>query len=290
MLHSNSYSEDSSTLKKGAKKIVLRILAGPGNSAPFVIKKGIFSALNIKLRKKDDSIKYPNGTKSFACISVDFDVTAEWRFYLNRKGTERLLELSELHGIPLTWAMCGRDALRDSESYKKITSSPICHEIAVHTYSHLDALRTSREDFIEDVKKCIEALKLERAKTFVYPWNRVNYLDSVSGLGFIAYRSKEREIGQPVRDGSIWRLSPVLYIDSKSLGCLSIARNLIEVCHKNNGLFHLWLHPWNVGGEDGERIISTILDPVFRLFNEKKKDGMTVATCGQIAELMGGAI
>jgi peptidoglycan/xylan/chitin deacetylase (PgdA/CDA1 family) len=258
-------------------------MARKWNSTPFLIKKGILRFLKIKLEKQSNLLKSHG---SYGCISIDFDVTREDRFEPNRRGTDILLELSERYGIPMTWAVCGRDAVKDNKSYRKIVGCSVKQEIGVHTFSHIDAFKTEREEFVRDVKMCISSLGLHEPRTFVYPWNRVRYLDSIAELGFIAYRGKERIIGPPSRNENLWNIHPVFYVDSKVVSSYPIVKNIVEICIMNGAIFHLWMHPWNVGYDDSNRIVSNFLEPTFRLLDKKREEGMRIATCGDIAEEM----
>src|SRR5690348_12369340 len=92
----------------------------------------------------------PSGGTALACVSIDFDVTLPSRFQANRDGTLAILEAAEAHDIPITWAICGDAAEKDPKSYDAILNSSHDHEIGVHTYSHLNATRTTREEFRAD--------------------------------------------------------------------------------------------------------------------------------------------
>ena len=250
------------------------------------VTRGMLREIKIAYDAPPPGTSYPGGAKAAACISVDFDVTQGDRYGPNRAGTEKLLELSERYQVPLTWAICGKTAVEEAESYHRILDSPVRQEIGIHTYSHLDALKCGPTEFEEDITKCLDALDMRSApRTFVFPWNRENHFEVLRKLGFKTYRGKERVIGPPDRSNGLWNERPVYYVDQKSYGAESLIMKYADLCSQTSAVFHLWTHPWSiVMGGDPNPMVKT-LNPVFSHLREMNRRGiLALCTMGEIAD------
>ena len=226
------------------------------------------------------------GGSAACCISVDFDATREGRLELNSAGTRLAVEESMRHGIPMTWAICGRTAEEDRQSYESILDCGVPHEIAVHTYSHADVTRLDSDGLISEVERCISVLGLkERPRTFVFPWNREAHFDTLAGLGFTAYRGQERGIGMPLRENGLWNIRPVYYIGENSLGAVPLIKRYIHLAVSTKSIFHLWFHPWSIVVPSPEAYEARVLEPVFGLIDSLREAGkLEVMTMGELAE------
>jgi len=233
---------------------------------------------------------YEDGAKSAACVSVDFDVTSGERYPWNHDGTSALLRLSEKHGMPLTWAICGKTAEEDWKAYESILTSSVKQEIGVHTYSHIYADTSTEEVYRQDVERCIDVLGISsRPKTFAFPKNREGHFDLLKDLGFTSYRGAKRVIGAPKGNSGLWNIRPVYYIDGKSLFSARLMRRFIDACMARSAVFHLWTHPWSLA-IDGkvDRMISDVMEPVFAYMEEKDKEGaISLTTMGNLSSFLG---
>ena len=218
------------------------------------------------------------------CVSVDFDVTVPSRFENNRSGTGALIELARRYRIPITWAVCGKSAEADMKSYSAISDSAGQDEIGIHTYSHIDATRTSPQEFSLDVERCIKVLGLKSPQTFVFPWNRVGHFDVLRQFGFRVFRGKERALGDPIRTEGLWNIRPVYYIDQKSRGAESLIKKYVDVCVALSTPFHLWTHPWCLASGGKPDSVMDTLESVFGYVAEKREGGeLRTATLGALA-------
>jgi hypothetical protein len=229
---------------------------------------------------------YPGKRKAAACVSIDFDVTADDRFEANRAGTRTLLELSETYGVPLTWAICGMTADADKESYKRILNSSTRQELGIHTYSHIDAQKCDAGQFEKDIERCLEALGMDSApSTFIFPWNRVNHFPVLRKMGFKTYRGKERAVGAPTPSEGLYNIRPVYYVDQKSFGAQSLMNKYADLCAGASSVFHLWTHPWSIVMKDGTGPMLDTLKPVFsHLQKMSDAGGLALCTMGELAE------
>jgi len=275
--------------KRAAKAAALGLVASRGSVAPDSLSTAALRLMKIGLDKGLDS-GYGNGTKAAACISVDFDVTAGERFPWNHKGTAALLRLSEAHGIPLTWAICGKTAKEDPEAYESILASSVRQEIGVHTYSHIYANATSEEEFRGDIERCLQVLGLSsQPTTFVFPKNKEGHFDLLREMGFNSYRGAKRVIGAPAKNQGLWNVRPVYYVDQKSLHASQLIKRFVNACIARSAVFHLWTHPWSLAIDgDVDTMVDEVMEPVFDHLEQKSKSGLlSIMTMGQLSSYLG---
>ena len=232
---------------------------------------------------------YGEGAPAACCVSVDFDVTSPERHPWNHEGTLALIRLSEAHGIPLTWAICGRTAVEDPEAYQAILDSSVRQEIGVHTYSHIYADATGEKEYGDDIERCISVLGLpSRPRSFVFPKNRTGHFSLIRRLGFTSYRGPDRVIGAPVQNDGLWNIRPTYYVDPKSLRAEGLAKRFLEACIARSGVYHLWTHPWSLA-IDGktDKMATEFMEPVFARLEERSRAGLLqISTMGGISEFM----
>jgi peptidoglycan-N-acetylglucosamine deacetylase len=107
--------------------------------------------------------------ESTVCLSFDFDAMSVWFGYerttpamLNRGeygarvGVPRVLDLLERHGIRATFFVPGHTV----ESFPRETESILerGHEIAHHSYAHVDPSRQSRDEEVADMERALAVL------------------------------------------------------------------------------------------------------------------------------------
>jgi peptidoglycan/xylan/chitin deacetylase (PgdA/CDA1 family) len=259
--------------------------------------------MKIELEPSHSRLVYPGGRNATACISVDYDHISNVgsdtsnftpgadssKLKLNRAGTRMLLDISARYSIPMTWAICGKTAEADTASYSKILNSEVESEIAVHTYSHLDVSSCAESELQDDLAKWKATVKVNQTPTtFIFPWNRTGHFDFLGREGFRTYRGKERIIGTPKLNGGFWNIPPVFYVDTKSQGALGNVRKFVDLCIKNNAVFHVWMHPWSVVyPEEPDLLQRDILSPMFEYLDAKRKEGLlSICTLGELSSAM----
>jgi len=192
--------------------------------------------------------------------------------------------LARRYRIPITWAICGKSAEADMNSYSAIADSSRQDEVGVHTYSHIDATRASTEEFRSDIERCIKVLELESPQTFVFPWNRVGHFDVLKQLGFKVFRGKERAIGVPIRTAGLWNVRPVYYVDRKSRGAETLIKKYVDICVALSAPLHIWTHPWCLASAGKPDPVMDTLESVFRYVAEKREGGeLRTMTLGELA-------
>lgn len=276
-------------VKRFAKSMVVGVaLAGGSGPPPESVTRTLLGMMKIRYEPPRTEVAYPGGAPSAACISIDFDATIPQRLGPNSTGTSAVLALSEKYGIPMTWAMCGKTAEEDWSSYRRIVDSSVEHEVGVHTYSHVDATKTTPDDLKEEVERCISVLKLpSRPRTFVFPWNRVAHFETIRDCGFIAYRDKSRMIGLPKKVDGLWNIPPVWYLDRKSLGAAALIGRVMDLCMASGSVFHLWFHPWSVVEPSPEAFTREVLGPTLvRMAQARDSGKLSILTMGEIGAAM----
>jgi peptidoglycan/xylan/chitin deacetylase (PgdA/CDA1 family) len=107
---------------------------------------------------------------STVCLSFDFDALSVWFGYERttpamlargeygaRVGVPRVLDLLERHGLRATFFVPGHTA----ESFPRETESIIerGHEVAHHSYSHVDPSQQSRDEELADMERALGVLE-----------------------------------------------------------------------------------------------------------------------------------
>ena len=84
---------------------------------------------------------------------------------------------------------------------RQILESRVEHEIACHSFSHIDFSKCSREVALAEVRKCKEVMRDfgVEPKSFIFPKNLINHLDLLKYEGFKTFRFKvkRRYLGGP---------------------------------------------------------------------------------------------
>jgi peptidoglycan-N-acetylglucosamine deacetylase len=182
---------------------------------------------------------------STVCLSFDFDALSVWFGYerttpamLNRGeygarvGVPRVLDLLERNDIRATFFVPGHTV----ESFPRETESILerDHEIAHHSYAHVDPSRQSRDDEIADMERALGVLERIGVQPLGYRSPSADLsastLELVEGHGFLYdsslmtddYRPFHPRIGDRVsrdeplvrgRESSLWELPLCFELD-----------------------------------------------------------------------------
>jgi len=78
---------------------------------------------------------------------------------------------------------------------EKIIKSKVEHEVACHSFSHIDFSKCSRSIALKEIRKCKDAMKHYGITpiTFIFPKNEIGYLDLLRQEGFKIFRLKKRK-------------------------------------------------------------------------------------------------
>jgi peptidoglycan/xylan/chitin deacetylase (PgdA/CDA1 family) len=189
------------------------------------------------------------------------------------------------------------------------------HDIGSHTFSHIvfDKEWVTRDTVRADLEAAIEAGAESGVEyeSFVFPRNVVGYRDVLADCGFNAYRgampegvdwalTKLAALGTPkatrlvepyVDEYGLVNVPPSLYlfemeglartaIESIWAGpIVEIASNGIDRAIREDGLFHVWLHPNNLRTDRDFRRMGAVLE----LIDDRRGDGLAVETMADVA-------
>jgi peptidoglycan/xylan/chitin deacetylase (PgdA/CDA1 family) len=278
---------------------------------------------------------------------------AEWE---NREGIPRLLEVLCRHRISATWAFVGHatldrcsghaelepvsydwfsgdwfqhdpasDELRHPEWYArscflKVLRAPYPQEIGFHSFSHVifGNPGTPRKRAIQEFAACQRIAKefgIEDG-AFVFPRNRVGFLDELREAGFSTFRAPDM-VRLQTRYGAankilgvladVFALTPLAVTPYVDHGLVALPGSLtlramdgwrrfiplgsrrarimkgIDRCIREGAIFHLWLHPINLYREQGKmfELIEECCEQVSLL---RDRGDLRVATMGQFAD------
>ena len=217
---------------------------------------------------------------------------------------------SDLETDPLWY---GRDLV------EMIRSASPQHEIACHTFSHLPFDHPAVDEDVarSQLAKCLEVADEAgiELRSFVFPRNRIAHLGVLRQQGFRAYRGCERAwytgLPRPLARAAYVAhralgLAPPVYEELEVVdGVVNVAASMfllpadgprslipgrvrerqalkgLALAAKREAVFHLWFHPWNVGGSPQMlRWLEKILARVTELRAQGRMRAVTMGTLG----------
>jgi len=262
----------------------------------------------------------------------------------SRKNIDYLLYLSEKYRIPFTWAFVGhlflsecccdgkphpdmprpvlREVSKDWYFYdpcssfreapewyapdvvEKIIGSSVDHEIACHSFSHVDFSRCSREVARAEIRKCKELARLYGVslKSFIFPKNRLGHLDVLREEGFEVFRFKVRPLryGGRLRkyvfpvvspvvgkcfsvNGLVavpamllfqsWRLYDIVDLE------LAAVRGIMEAI-RTGGVFHITMHDFL----ERDYLLRAFAQVLSFIDKKRRENKLEVMTMGEFAD------
>lgn len=278
----------------------------------------------LKLSKNSGKVSL---NKSFFVISVDVELAwgfrdspilmQKYRPFLekSRYAMKNLLKICELYEIPLTLAIVGklleenqhishpflnrREYWYAEDIIADAVISPIKHEIASHSYSHVDFLSCSPTTAFNEIHKSKEII-IRRLKinpiSFIYPRSKIAYLDILINEGFICYRGRipslrnklNSRIGgiaekfllmlggcppviRPHYYKGLWEIAGSMLFQPSFLethdSLIKQAKRGIQKAIKTNSVFHLILHDYSLTTSEMIKAFSHLM----RLANKLRK-------------------
>lgn len=204
------------------------------------------------------------------CISIDHELLWGRKnldtkpfiplIYKEREIINKILGLFKKYRIPATWAVVGKifekgDSLWHGEDTIKKIEKNKYQEIASHSYSH--------EIFTDiDEKNAEKEIKENKARTFIFPRNRVAYIQLLKKNGFICFRGLDKTayelliprippVYKPHLTSGLVEIPGSMYFVSGRGLRKHIPKNLrfikcklgIDNAIKKKCIFHLWFHP-----------------------------------------------
>ena len=268
------------------------------------------------------------------------------RVAAGRDGWLRALSLFEMHGVPATWAVVGhlyaggcdrrhedhpvgsewfhreRDQWRDRPDLRfgrsliaAVRDADADHELASHTYSHVQFGDATRAVARAEVERSVAAAREFGVDThsFVFPRNDVGHRSVLADAGIACYRGPN-----PAPESSVEKLRnalvsarppPLVQPSRDEHGLVNVPASLylygfenrprdivtsvrgdpivrqveagLDAAAESDGVLHLWLHPNNLVDAAAERRLDRVLGAVA----ERRDAGdVTVETMAEAAE------
>jgi peptidoglycan/xylan/chitin deacetylase (PgdA/CDA1 family) len=160
---------------------------------------------------------------------------------------------------------------------KKIIGSKVQHEIACHTFSHIDCRKEvcSEEIFRKEIQECRNTASIYgfKLKSFVFPANYIGNRKILKEEGFLSYRTTGNVLGFPRKDEyGLWQIPTTVYIGLSPYNWslsyyIKKFTTIIERAIKYKRLCHFWFHP-----SEDEKSLQTILREIlgFLRLNEDR--------------------
>jgi len=267
------------------------------------------------------------------------------RVEAGRRGWERCLELFAEFDVPATWAVVGhlllescdgrhanhpapegwfereRTDWRDREDLRfapdlvdALLASPVDHEFASHSFSHVLFGRpeVDREIAAAELERSVELAAAwdQSIDSFVYPRNDVGHRDVLAEYGVSAYRGRS-PTGDGVRglfDAAVRGQSSLVQPSVDEHGLVNVpaslflfgfegpvrtvaesvwadpmvlqARRGIDQAAAHDGIFHVWFHPNNLTRPRDDRRLRAILAYLDR---RRRETDLEVETMADVA-------
>lgn len=184
---------------------------------------------------------------------------------------------------------------------KQILESKVEHDIACHSFSHIDFSKCSREVALAEIIECKKVMKDYgiKPKSFIFPKNRVGHLDILKQEGFKAFRFKVisshivfpvnwlPELISPtvsgfiVTDDLLGVPSSLLFQSSRNLDVLGlemVGRRGINRAINERKIFHMTMHDY-LERDCLLNAFSKTLSYAVKMKNSGKLDIMTIYGC-----------
>jgi len=189
-----------------------------------------------------------------------------------------LLHLFEELEVPVTFAIRGQLTETEGSLYELIKRSSVKHDIGAHGYYHRTFTSLSRLEAENELKKIsigMRRFSLE-PRSFVFPRNRVAYLDLLERYGYKCYRGEggfRRDSMDISRHGSLYNVHSSFFIGSSPYAmCID---KIVNISIKHKAPFHIWFHPCDFGNDTQSirKKIDRILRPILMHACKKRQEG-----------------
>lgn len=166
---------------------------------------------------------------------------------------------------------------------ESIIKSKVPHEIATHSFSHIDFSpgSSTREVISAEIEACVEAMERFRIrpKSLVFPYNKMGYenLETISTFGIKAVRHRDKKVrlSYPERTGcGVYKIYESMNTRSAThYDYAEKAKIFIEAAKKRNAVYHLWFHP-----SDDLRVFEKELQEILRHVGSEREKGLIWVT------------
>jgi hypothetical protein len=280
---------------KDAVRLALRTMILSNSLLPKSFARALlFRASRILLEpgKKLDDVdevsicRFKEGADGGLCVSIDYESFPEvLRPVRVKRGlTERISEAavevlrsSEKYSVPMTWGVLGVLALEDPSTFERMVMSGVKQDVGSHSFSHV--IFNSPECSVAvarvEVSKGVEALKgIDHVASFIFPNNKVNYLNVLREYGFVAYRGDMvGKLAYPSKTEGLWDIHKTYYLYEESLCEVGFVLRLMDLAVAYGCVLHLFFHPWNVSLDGSPRkFAEKVLEPILGYATERQNE------------------
>ena len=232
------------------------------------------------------------------CLSIDLELLwgrrdTNYSRFIEKSKNERhiiknLLKLFNKYDIHATWAIVGKlyeagDPLWHCPDIINLIKLTKHQEIASHSYSHPEFTAIPPNVAKEEFKKHASA-------SFVFPRNKISYLNLLRDCGFICFRGEDKRRWELLYPAPPPAYTPTLkaklvnipgsmyFVSSRDLrkfipyGLRFLKSKMgIDQAIKHTQVFHLWFHP--VDFADNETLMMKELEAILVYVQKKVQDG-----------------
>ena len=169
---------------------------------------------------------------------------------------------------------------------ENILNSKPAHEIATHSFSHIDFSNCSDRIAFAEVSKCKELTERigKPLLSMVFPGNFIGNLKTLSQLGLLSYREGGQGLIQyPVKTSfDLWNIPASMQLAGRlrEKELRSTIEESLSKAIEAKGVFHLWFHPFEVDKQTIKRVLAPVLSFADTRRKQKK---LWIATMADIA-------
>jgi peptidoglycan/xylan/chitin deacetylase (PgdA/CDA1 family) len=173
---------------------------------------------------------------------------------------------------------------------QNIMCSSVEHEIACHTFSHIDfSYENCPEELAEnEISRCIQVMEKYglRPRSFIFPGGTIGNYETLIRNGFTTtrYRKGRLELAYPYKNSAgLWVINTSASLEGDPSWSVEYSikriKKYIDDAIKNNLVCHLWFHP-----SANPATINTIFSEIFRYAQYMNKKGeLWIATMKEIS-------
>ncbi len=172
---------------------------------------------------------------------------------------------------------------------QQIIESNVPHEIATHSFSHVDFSPGNSDDklIIREIEECIKVMVPLglKPKSLVFPFNKMgySYLDVLSDLGITSVRHRDAKVrlSYPVRTRSgVYKIYESMNLRStRYYDYVDKAKVFVEEAAKRHAVYHLWFHP-----SDTTSVFENEFHSIIKYICDEREKGLVwIATMSELA-------
>lgn len=160
---------------------------------------------------------------------------------------------------------------------EKILNSTVKHEIACHTFSHIDCSeRVCSEQILrKEIQECKNAASIYglELKSFVFPADYIGNRKILKEEGLMSYRTDKNVLGFPKKDEyGLWQIPTTAHIGLSNYNWslsyyIKRYKTIIDRAIKYQKLCHFWFHP-----STNKDFLKPILTALFEFIEARQKE------------------